>query len=310
MSIQENVELLTNLIVDKNIRNKNIIKKYNNLKNLEYIKHEELKFDDIQETEQNKEYLSKSKEFFYSIVTLSDWTEEINNNNFLGFVFQMNTSYLSHILPFKYNPVIKNFSVNFTTYETYINQLLNNYSPNINNKNIFNGNGFADNCNAMLPLYIHENHWKVVKMHLHNLLGILICHDPRCYKKDFKYIYFIILHEMILVMNENNNLYSNKFITLFFALWRTCCHICSEEKIYKGIKYYRPSKDKYNIYIAQSMSTNYLIDIEDYTDNDNIKLFYFKFMYIINKYGFKKLLKILDNNFGIVPEDIILELKN
>jgi hypothetical protein len=266
MSIQENIDLLSNIIVDKNIKNKNILKKYNRLKQEDFINYQELKFDDILEIEENKDNLKKSKEFFYSMISMTDWTEEYNNNNFMGFLFQINSSYLSHILPLKYNPEIKNISINFINYETFISQLLQNNTPNINNKSIFNGNGFAENCNAMLPLYIHENHWQVVKLHLSNLLGILLCHDPRCYKIEFNHIYFIVLYEMTNIMNENNNLYSDKLIILYFALWRTCCKIAHEMKIHKGIKNYVPTKEKYKMYIGQSLSTNYNINIEDYTD--------------------------------------------
>src|SRR5437773_1537182 len=90
-------------------------------------------------------------------------------------------------------------------------------------------------ANAIIPLYINKNHWKIIKIYLKQTLELIISYNPFIYSDNHKNLFFIVFLEMINKIFEKDFL-NEKFIKCLICLLRTCAEICFEEKFNYGIK--------------------------------------------------------------------------
>ncbi|CAH6421850.1 Hypothetical protein KVN_LOCUS539 [uncultured virus] len=360
--------------------NNRIIKNYYNIKKKSEIKNEQNFSFDLKDIK-----IKNSQEFFHSLISLSDWTEELTNNNALGILIKINSSDFGKIGIF-HKIYLENITTTFVPILEYLETVFNyfNITANsddksyfdLNNQNILKGNVIGDG-NAILPLFINKKHWQISKQYLDMILSIIIAHNPLCFSKNNIHIYFLVLVGMLVeILNKNQLQMNNKWINTFIAFFRTCTEISFENQFNKGIKKYlneyindpnRRVADlqySYENIISQSISTGYIlsniqiihltkyfieesirinlknydmnyikylysgqIDYQSETDdlfdhcenlieNDLRKFMTFIkfnkfFVLLYNKIGsFNKFLNIIDENYGLIPEELTLIIIN
>jgi len=206
------------------------INKYSDMQTPELINHENL-------TENNKHAFIKSREIFCSMITMTDWYDEIKTHNTMGITINMTTNYLSKIAANNCYPNIKDIIPTYFTYKEYIElvtqEFTNNNIDDISLIKILDGNVIGKS-NALIPLYINEIHWSIAKHHLEHLLGIIIAGNPLYYKDAHLNFMFSILNKMVV---QTFNMHVNDtWLYAFYAVHRTCSQIAYEKGYHKGIK--------------------------------------------------------------------------
>ena len=331
----------------------------------------------------NKQLLNKSKDFFTSMITCTNWVEELEENSVMGLILKVSTNNISKF-GYATNINITNITTSFLPVSCYFD-ILDNYisdklgnNCNINNSNIVFGTAIG-NGNCIIPLYINKQHWKCSKKMLNPILGIIMAHNPFLYLKYHLKFMFRLMTDM----NKEliiSHITLNK-ISCYWALFRTVAEISFEKKYNRGIKKIvneyinNPLKRimnneyDYTIMLGQIICTGYIleqstanklvefilqelfrkilfkmiqnkklsikfslsnkleirntIDNEDLLNyiNDDIKI-HIKYLYsflVLNKSlsdllskigGYNQLIKLLDNNYGLMPEKNNIEFRN
>lgn len=227
----------------------------------------------------NKE-LQDSRLFFKSIITLSDWYEELhNNNNAMGLLINVSSSKLAKI-GLNYGIKINNITTTFFPVIDFIETLhgffsKNNYGNknffgNINKINITSGNAVGSG-NAIIPLYINKHHWMIAKSYLKPLLGLTISHNPLLYQAQNINFMFLLLVEMSYRNFYELNL-NERWINCFITYLRTCTEICKDNGYLSGIKKYisvyiknplkriQNNQDDYVCMLGQCIASGYILD--------------------------------------------------
>lgn len=343
---EENIRNIYDIILNtrNTLRNKKLKNKMNNIiiKNIKLIDDiDDIYYlDDKQkifiENNNNNPLIEKSKTLFYSLISISDWFEELENGSSMGLMVEISRNVSTNFAFKNSNIRIKDISLSCLSVQDYFSSVIytfkNRGNKNINNKIIYEGAGIG-NCNAIIPLYINEEHWKQSKKQLPFVLGYILANNPLAYNKNHDNFLFYFLTNMGSLIINNNNL-NIKIISLYLAVLRTCYQIAIEKGYHIGIK---KLVDKYindetnetsymnNIMIGQILSTgmklnnNHIIIIirKQLLLNDDInKMISFYIMYnviqeIVNTNGeITIFMNVLDRNFGVVPDDISNKILN
>ena len=183
----------------------------------------EIKEDDVFED---------SCELFSSILTLSNWYDEVIENSAIGLMIEKNLSQKS-IMAYNEIPSITNITFNFMSTQDFISELENDYKNNnktgnldLSSISLINDSSFGS-INGIIPLYINKIHWKIAKKHIPKLYGIMFTNNPFGYTDKHLNINYYIL---ILYCNDIISNPIEKNIKIFIALQRTCCEITYEKK--------------------------------------------------------------------------------
>lgn len=223
-------------------------------------------------------YFNESIEFFNSGITLSDWFEEFQDGGAIGLLIKVSTTPLAK-LGINQNISVENITTTFLPILDYIDGAINFFNDktnlsfgNLNKKDIVKGTAIG-NSNAVIPLYINKYHWSISKLYLPYILGMIISHNPFCYKDSHQKFLFSLLIEMSIksYCNDCANL-SEKWVRCFVAVNRTCAQISFDNKYNYGIARYidlyltDPTKRifnqsyAYDIIIGQILSTGYKLE--------------------------------------------------
>jgi hypothetical protein len=249
-----------NKINDKNLNLNNIIKNHN---------------------------FENSCNFFTSVISFSDWYEELEMNSCMGVICKIETTILSSLgycTDFKVN----NITSTFYPCNDFLNICEDFYkeNSNISNKLFFKGNAVGDG-NCIIPLYIHKENWIIAKKKLKYLLGIIMSNNPAGFVKyHYKFMFKFLLDYCNTitygVFLENNNVVTNKYLTCFWAYFRTVAQLSFDHKYNRGIrtivnKYLnnpstRKIKNEYDYLsmLGQIICTGYILSEEE---SNNIVLF-------------------------------------
>jgi hypothetical protein len=230
-SLDERLKLNNNLITN----NINSIVKTSDITNK--IK----KFVDDHENSENIKFL-ESCEFFNSPITLSNWFEELSNDNCIGLLINLESNGLAKMGFNCHDIKIQNITNSYLSVIDFINMSMEFFNKsggkfgNLNNKTILDGMAIGKS-NAVIPIYINKYHWIVVNKYLNPLLGTIVSHNPFNFNKKHKSIYYTIFIDMTkkLFDNEKKHLNSN-YIKTYIAMLRTCAEICFENKYNHGIR--------------------------------------------------------------------------
>lgn len=260
------------------------------IKNIKTLKYDIDETSDIKTFIESNENLTNIKlndscDFFNSSITLSNWFEEIQNNNCLGLLIKITSSELAKMGILGSAITVQNITTSYLSIADYINTSMDYFEKNknlqfgdLNKKNIITGMAIGE-ANAVIPLYINKYHWKIVKKYIEPLLGIIVSHNPFNFGNNHKSIFYTIFVDMThrLFKHDKTNL-NNNYIKTYMAYFRTCAEICFENKYNHGIKKFislyltnpliRISKDNYpyDKICSQILVTGYIIN------NDNIKI--------------------------------------
>lgn len=212
----------------------------------------------------HEKQLQQSKEFFNSILTLSDWTEEIEYGGCLGLMLLLKVDGL-HKMGFNCDIEIEIEEVTTTLlpitdfimlaqkeFELYAKKYknLDNVFGNLNNIIIASGNAIGKS-NAVVPLYINKYHWKIAKQLMEPILGIILAHNPLSFKSVHNNFFLSLLNLMNLeLFSKNKKFLNERFLRFFLSVIRTYAQICFDNKYQRGIKHftnnYMLNKMKYN----------------------------------------------------------------
>ena len=242
-----------------NIFNKCIIKKY-----ITYLDVEKLSSKIVNKID-TYEYsnLTESKNLYYSIITQSNWVDELEYGNFMGL--------LINIIPSDLNKKGYNceyIQINEITLTTIgFDQILEIYKNNEKKKNDYSPliSGFGiGNGNCILPLYISKDHWKIAEMYLNYNFGLMFNRNPLMYNNKHKFIYINVLFKMINQTFSNENYRSDKWINLLFSVLRTNYKLFNSDeninKFYDNVEY-RVDCNLHQIYLEYLFSID-IINIQ------------------------------------------------
>lgn len=181
-----------------------------------------------------------------------------------------------------------------------------------------------------LPLFINITHWKIAKHYIKLMLSIGITSEI-LYNDKMINIYYVTLVNLFGEIKKNNDKQEKKILFKFcIQLFRTCCQISFENRYHKGFDKYLENiqNNSHNINIQPNILFGQMLSIgKNYTSiikniiekKTNVKIDSSNFinshtgvfygLHIIeslkvNSGGFKNLLKIIDENNGILPIEI------
>lgn len=252
-----------------------------------------------------------SIEYLKSTLSLTNWIEEYNNLNPFGFLIKYCPNKLSYkgiidpnssIYKTYPNLIINTVTTNWVGIYDYYQIILSEYEENpddcINiNKEIFNISNFniTDNIqgdgNVMLPVYINQNHWKLVKsIWTYHLSFINNCFEPE-YNKKMDNIYFLTFLKIFTnLKNLDKNTNAKSSIVLFCYLLRTCIQILIDNKFLHSIK-----KDYLKYF-------KLLLDTENFSQNTNFFDWIIRLIQLIISNGCEQ--EQLENDLNILNHHI------
>lgn len=315
--------------------------------------------------------LDNSRDFFTSMITMTDWYDELLIENTMGLLI-----HLEHEKKNPYiNPKIRNITTTFLSVKDYIEFILSSFEnqrgKNFNNIDIIKGDAIGSG-NAIIPLYICDKHWKLARYHLEYVLGIILNTNPFAFTCNHLNFLFFTLSEMTKEIFKIE--LSDKWLKTYCSLYRTCIEIAYERKYHKGIKKiiknYVDNREwilntteydnctllgqilstgcftninilsRYCDRIYENIQWRYInrhhvqtiiiddneifnskiVEITKFIDDkinpllENI-IFNYKMILILRNIftsigGFKKFINILDNNYGLPNNDIVILFKN
>ena len=195
-------------------------------------------------------------EFYYSIITKTDWKEEYNYGNIMGILINVKPTELNKCY-FSY----ENIDIcDITTSIVGLDQILESYKLTNEFNVSISGNGIG-NGNCMLPLYISEEHWNLVKIYENYNFGLIFNRNPLLYCYEMNKIYKVVLLKMINLTFSDKNYRSDKWISLIFSLYFT------STKLFKKVNFIKNKnlKERYNVNI-NDLLYDYLIcgELDDY----------------------------------------------
>ena len=197
------------------------------------IKHENKK-------DENNSFV-KSCETFYSMISISNWFDELKNGSSMGMLMKIISNDVSKLCIPGSRINIDEITLSCISTKDYIDSIIYHFDKNgnaygdLNNNEIFKGNGIGSS-NAVIPLYINIEHWKQAKKHIPYVLGIIISHNPLGYTEKHLNFMFYLLTDMTRKTFIKNDNYSMLWIKMYLALLRTCSQIAYEKGYNKGIK--------------------------------------------------------------------------
>jgi len=191
----------------------------------------------------------KSCDQIMSVISLTNWYDEVLDGGAIGLVFQTNVTKfekMGYELSFDH----KNITSTLLPIKDYLDVVYNFFGngnvTNLNDKNILYGNAVG-NGNSMIPLYINRFHWKIARSYLEPLLGLTYAHNPSGYTKQHVKNVFLLCLEMAVwnflpdrsdgTLQKHRSI-NDKWIQSFFYIWRTCVQLMKEQGYSRGIKKY------------------------------------------------------------------------
>jgi hypothetical protein len=250
-----------------------------------------IKFKNIKIDENVKD---ETTDLYNSIISRSDWKEELNCGNIMGLLVNVKPTELNKCY-FSYENII---ITDITTSIVGLDQIIESYKL-VNDFDVsISGNGIG-NGNCILPLYIDEKHWKLVKLYENYNFGLIFNRNPLLYCNEMNKIYKVVLLKMINLTFSDLNYRSDIWINLLFSLYFTCT------KLFKKMNYIKKLslKEKYKLNINDLLFDHLICGEED------------EYKYIVEELirrCFKKMYKnvnILDNIYNIGHIDDAIENK-
>lgn len=186
--------------------------------------------DEIERIEQMYQDSVGSFDIYTTIITMSNWIEEIKDGNCIG--INMNI----HRGPYRKGrydvcvlevPLYVGSSIEM--FETLRMNSSNNKKPIDINEHKLMDDGIMGKSNCIIPLYIHEAHWNLSREYLNPICNIIL-HDSL--KIDnvsaWKLVYTVMIDMGGMMFDKTKRIKSIKY---FFSLWLTT-FIFSKEYCY------------------------------------------------------------------------------
>lgn len=289
-----------------------IIKNVDKIKDLDNIMSQDIQKFIEENKDSDDDKFIESCEFFNSTITLSNWFEEMENNNGIGLLIKISKGHL-------------NTTNTYMSITDYIAMTLDYFQKNKNikfgdlvNTSIIKGTAIGE-ANALIPLYINKHHWSLSKKYLEMVLAIIASGNPFSYHPTQIKLYFDLFSEITVKMFDKSSL-NEKAIQNYIAFLRTCAEICFEKGYNRGISNIinafvnnKTERIDFIKICSQALSTGY------YLDKDTLKQFIHNILIDLikdsviqsNNNKYIETLKTL-NDIGIIKEatNTVLKLNN
>lgn len=296
--VAESYSNITNYIYQKQkhivMQHKNIFINFNNFKKticdllkwFEYFNSLKLNF--------NSELVDQ----YMVLITRSTWLDEIMNGNVIGLLLNIKTPILAKLGIIMDRVEIQEISSNLISAEQLCEAQLiyhNEYAKYDNGRFINNAiyGSIIGNGNGILPLYINDIHWSLVKIINNYLLGITINQYPFDHRKLHYQLYPLTLLKFFVDMVSSRSEINEKNIIILIQL------ILSNDIVFKEI--FNHKLDNNNI---KSILGNTLITSNDITRQKSLHMKNMITLYILEALNNIKEIK-LTNIFIISNENII-----
>lgn len=209
----------------------------------------------------------RSKNFYYSSITRTSWIDELEYNNITGLLVKIDPKEINkNAYNLDYVPIM-DITHTIISFE----QILEAYKIfHKNNGTLFDDNlgttiisGFGiGNGNCMIPLYLNEDHWKLVEHYLDLNNGIIFNRNPLISKRRHNDIYYNIMTNMINFTFSDENYSSEKWVQLLFSMLRT---------VYEISKYdsFLVNKFKNNLQYRVDCNINKILILSLFDKDDN-----------------------------------------
>jgi hypothetical protein len=271
------------------------------IKNIKKIKN--IKYDQplINLDNENQTILNKSLEFYVSYISLTNWKDEIDNNQCLGLLINCKCNE-SDILGFTSNTITINNVTNtlISIEQIYDGHIFfyNKYLKFDNGKEYTNmiSGLLIGNGNAMIPLYINKYHWKIAETKVEEQISVAITQNPYSFKVKMLDIYSHVLLKFIEYIVYTDN--SNKNIKLFISL------IITMIKLKLNFNFNYNINNIIKIHNIKTLIVSYIINI--FVNNDKFDDNIFKLLYSEYVRRFIKHNKIYINS---IDDKNIIEFK-
>ncbi|MBA42717.1 MAG: hypothetical protein CMF62_01765 [Magnetococcales bacterium] len=220
--ILENLKETSGDKIDKVYKNINEIKIFDTIqKTLEDDYYNE-KLEELQEQQ------SDSKNYYTSILSMSNWVDELESGSGIGLIINIQTTKLGE-KGYSYSELSFDITNRYCSIEDYILSLKKN--TNIKDKQLVNS---YDDGNCILPIYIQKNHWRISKHYVNMMLGLSLVENSLGYTKNHHkfYFYALINYTRNIVVSKDFKVDSIKTLMVF---WRTCVQISIDKKYIRGI---------------------------------------------------------------------------
>ncbi len=213
--------------------------------------------------------VTDSCEFFTSVITMTNWLDELQNKSVMGLMLSINTNNIVKNGFLTKSPKFNNISTAFISLEAYL-EMLNDKTKDSKEIKLKNTEVTSDvymgKNNAFIPLYINKDHWKVTKVYIKPILSLCFADNPVTYNKNYENLLFILLTEMTrriflnqeqLAKHKEKNMFRNNcYIRCYFAVLRTCFEISIDRGYNRGVNnFIRLLNTKYE-------RENYLFNVE------------------------------------------------
>lgn len=211
------------------IKNIGVVEKLN--KNSEVV-------DCFVEKHQDTNFM-ESLEHYYSVLTMTNWVEELEINSMMGLMLRV---YSPNISKVGYNMDAIQI-IDITTTMMPLSNILGasdfyytkyhkiddglNENPMITGRAVGNGN-------CVFPLYICKEHWSLSKTYLKPMLGIIMAQNPAMYDRQYMHFPFMLLFDMVYMTFNKKNL-NSKWIKCLLAVYQTCQVIGKECGFYENV---------------------------------------------------------------------------
>lgn len=176
------------------------------------------------------ETYTSSRELYNSVITRTDWVDELEYGNIMGILISVEPKKINKLAyDLDYIP-INSITHTIIGFDQILEAYSNNTLESSNYLNVLSGFGVGEG-NCILPIYIHKEHWKFVKLYMSNNLGLVFNRNSLDYCYNHKIIYKNVLLKMINFTFSNNDYKSEKWINLLFSVIRTNYELFKNEKL-------------------------------------------------------------------------------
>jgi hypothetical protein len=210
---------------------------------------------------------ARSNEFHYSVYTLSNWLDELNEKSCFGIVMKIYVPDFCRIGKWLDDVLITNCTNTFISAVDYLNKVcalddIEKFNSDIN-KVCMIRDALTGPCNFLLPVYICKEHWQMSKCYIPTILGLCITNNVLLYDKSMINIYYSALTTYTTCLIYDTGNFGLPLIKTWISLLRTCIEISLENGYHKGFTkhidkiLHGTDRIQINILIGQMMSIGY-----------------------------------------------------
>ncbi|KAK5576992.1 hypothetical protein RB653_001929 [Dictyostelium firmibasis] len=194
-----------NLKVARN--SSNIKADANKFKDLEVNMEEFEELENLADGEKQSQYLEASKQLFTDVLSLSDWTEALEEKDVMGFglSIQRPESVVDDPTQIRIQDISTTFICKSSIEDAIALSLVvhgqekttGGFEVGYDKQSVAVRGRGREAINSFLPLYLHKEHWKPIKYQLKNIIAYFVTLDPLAFSYDQINALFLVVGTLI-----------------------------------------------------------------------------------------------------------------